>query len=142
MTVKVSLREQLEAFKAGNIMDSDGTITFCFNFYDWFCRESSLENKANKLFPRVQTFVKNFEVDLDATYCIFKNNCPVGGPLYDDFRICDRETGNVIWTVTPKCGHSGKAEVWGAVNSFQGAVHIGTTLSEIYSEVKKKYWVY
>jgi hypothetical protein len=135
MTVKVSLREQLAAFKAGNIMDADGTVTFCFNFFDWFCHDSSLENKANKLFPRVKTFAEKMGVNLDTTYCIFKNNCPVGGQLYDDFRICDRETGHVIWTVVPKCGHSGQAEVWGTINSFQGAHLQGPTLSAIYKDL-------
>ena len=135
MTVKVSLREQLAAFKAGNIMDSDGTVNFCFNFFDWFCRESSLENKALQLFPRVKTFAEKMNVNLDTTYCIFKNNCPVGGPLYDDFRICDRESGKVIWTVVPKCGHSGQAEVWGTINSFQGAHLQGPTLTAIYKDL-------
>lgn len=135
MTVKVSLREQLAAFKTGNIMDSDGTVTFCFNFFDWFCKESSLENKAKQLFPRVKTFAEKMGVNLDTTYCIFKNNCPMGGQLYDDFRICDRETGHVIWTVVPKCGHSGQAEVWGTINSFQGAHLQGPTLTDIYKDL-------
>jgi hypothetical protein len=56
----------------------------------------------------------------------------MNGPLYDDFRICDIETGDVIWTVTPKCGHSGKAEIWGTVNNFKEAIAIGNNLSEIY----------
>jgi len=135
MTVKVSLREQLAAFKAGSIMDSDGTVNFCFNFFDWFCRESSLEGKAKQLFPRVKTFAEKMGVNLDTTYCIFKNNCPMGGQLYDDFRICDRETGHVIWTVVPKCGHSGQAEVWGTINSFQGAHLQGPTLTAIYKDL-------
>ena len=135
MTVKVSLREQLAAFKAGNIMDADGTVSFCFNFFDWFCRESSLEGKAKQLFPRVKTFVEKMGVNLDTTYCIFKNNCPVGGPLYDDFRICDRETGHVIWTVVPKCSHSGQAEVWGTINSFREAHLQGPTLTAIYKDL-------
>ena len=135
MTVKVSLREQLAAFKAGNIMDADGTVNFCFNFFDWFCKESSLENKAKQLFPRVKTFAEKMGVNLDTTYCIFKNNCPMGGQLYDDFRICDRETGFVIWTVVPKCGHSGQAEVWGTINSFQGAHLQGPTLTAIYKDL-------
>ena len=135
MTVKVSLREQLAAFKAGSIMDSDGTVNFCFNFFDWFCKESSLENKAKQLFPRVKTFAEKMGVNLDTTYCIFKNNCPMGGQLYDDFRICDRETGHVIWTVVPKCGHSGQAEVWGTINSFQEAHLQGPTLTAIYKDL-------
>ena len=136
MTKNVSLREQLAAFKAGNIMDASGTVnTFCFNFFDWFCQDSSLEAKAKQLFPRVKTFVEKMGVNLDTTYCIFKNNCPVGGHLYDDFRICDRETGHEIWTVVPKCGHSGQAEVWGTINSFQGAHLQGPTLTAIYKDL-------
>jgi hypothetical protein len=56
----------------------------------------------------------------------------MNGPLYDDFRICDRETGDVIWSVTPKSGHSGKAEVWGRQNDFQGAIAVADTMSDIF----------
>jgi len=133
MTKNVSLRAQLAAFKEGNLMDSDGTSnTFCSNFFDWFCRDHALEDKARKLFPRVKTFVEKMGVNLDTTYCTFKNNCPANGSLYDDFRICDRETGYVIWTVVPKCGHSGQAEIWGTINSFQDAYRTGDTLTKIY----------
>ena len=117
-------------------MDSDGTVnTFCSNFFDWFCRDHALEDKARKLFPRVKTFVEKMGVNLDTTYCFFKNNCPMMGPLYDDFRICDRTTGDVIWTVTPKCGHSGKAEIWCTINGFQGAYRTGDTLTKIYQDL-------
>jgi hypothetical protein len=133
---ETTLRAQLEAFKEGNLMDSNGELnTWCSNFFDWFCRDASLEDKARKLFPRVKTFVEKMGVNLDTTYCIFKNNCPVGGPLYDDFRICDRATGYVIWTVTPKCGHSGKAEIWGTINGFQEAYRTGDTLTKIYKDL-------
>ena len=45
----------------------------------------------------------------------FKNNC--GWTLYDDFRICDLDTGDVLYTVTPK-DSDGKATVWGKDNDF------------------------
>jgi hypothetical protein len=35
---KISLRQQLEAFDKGIYLDSDGGESWCFNFYDWFCR--------------------------------------------------------------------------------------------------------
>jgi hypothetical protein len=109
---KVNLAAQLNAFASGQIMDSNGNIDSCFNFYDWFCRESSLERKANKLFPQVKKFIAaNPDIDILSTYVFFKNNCPMRGPLYDDFRICNEN--EVLFTVIPKCSHSGKAEIWG-----------------------------
>ena len=110
--MRTTLAAQLNAFESGQIMDSNGTVGNCFNFYDWFCKDSSLERKAHALFPRVKRFLKEHpEIDTQSTYVFFKNNCPVNGPLYDDFRICN-ENG-VIYTVTHKCGHSGQAEIWG-----------------------------
>ena len=112
---KVNLAEQLNAFASGRIIDSEGDQNDCFNFYDWFCKDSALERKANILFPKVKKFIESTQVDILDTYVFFKNNCPVNGPLYDDFRICD-ENG-VLFTVIPKCGHSGKAEIWGKNDS-------------------------
>ena len=115
---KVSLAEQLNAFASGRIIDSEGDQNSCFNFYDWFCKDSALERKANILFPKVKRFLKeNSEIDILSTYVFFKNNCPVNGPLYDDFRICNEN--EVLFTVIPKCGHSGKAEIWGKNDSGQ-----------------------
>ena len=109
---KVNLAAQLNAFASGQIMDSDGTIGSCFNFFDWFCKDASLERKANKLFPQVKKFIAaNPDIDILSTYVFFKNNCPACGPLYDDFRICNEN--EVLFTVIPKCSHSGKAEIWG-----------------------------
>jgi hypothetical protein len=54
---KVNLAEQLNAFASGRIIDSEGLAKMtCFNFYDWFCKDSSLERKANVLFPKVKQF--------------------------------------------------------------------------------------
>ena len=102
----VTLRTQLDTFYNTNtIIDSEGDKNDCFNFYDWFCQDKSLERKARTLLPKVKRFAKEFNVDLDKTYVFFKNNCPMYGKLYDDFRICNIDTGNVIFTVIPKCGH-------------------------------------
>ena len=134
---KTTLKIQLESFeKDGIVLDSDGTSSQCFGFYDWFCKEGSLKNKSESLMKKTKTFIDKMEVDVENTYVFFKNNCPMVGPLYDDFRICDVETGDVIWTVIPKCGHSGKAEVWGSKNGFAEAIYVGETLREIYSNLK------
>ena len=131
---KVNLAEQLNAFASGRIIDSAGSENDCFNFYDWFCKDSSLERKANALFPKVKKFVAaNPQIDILDTYVFFKNNCPMNGPLYDDFRICDIATGNVLYTVTPKCGHSGLAEIWGRGNNFKGPIKTAETFSKLFS---------
>lgn len=130
--MKVTLGHQLEAFSKGIYLDSDGTEGGCFNFYDWSCRGESLKGKANKLFPMVRRFAKKMNIDLSKHYVFFKNNAPCTGSLYDDFRICDIKSGEVVWTVIPKSGHSFMCEVWGAENEFKTPIFKGKNLSEFY----------
>ena len=130
--MSTTLKNQIESFNNGTIIDTDGDSNTCFNFFDWFCQDKSLERKAIKLFKKVKTFVKKFDIDINSTYCFFKNNCPMVGPLYDDFRICDIESGDVLFTVTPKSGHNGEAEIWGKSNDFKEPLYSGTNLTEIY----------
>ena len=133
--MRVTLKKQLEAFEKGIYLDSDGKEdSGCYNFYDWFCKDTALKAKADKLFKQVKRWVKFRNTDTEKVYVFFKNNCPAFGPLYDDFRICDIETSDVIWTITPKCGHSGKAEVWGSQNDFNGPITVGQNMNEIYKQ--------
>ena len=126
--MKTNLKIQLEAFEKGIFLDSDGNESWCFNFYDWFCKDSSLERKSRSLFAKVKKFVKaNPQIDTTKVYVFFKNNCPMSGPLYDDFRICTEES--VMYTVTPKCGHSGKAEIWGKENDFKEPLKVADTFT-------------
>ena len=135
-----SLREQIQAFKEDKSFLNDGF----FYFFDWFCKEDSLKSKATSLMPKVMKFVKFKRIDLDTHYVWFKNNCPMNGSLYDDFRICDLETGDVIYTVIPKCGHRnnhGKAELWGKKNNFEGPIRSAENWSDLISEVQMLYVV-
>ena len=47
----------------------------------------------------IKQFKETSKVDLDNTYVWFKNNCPLNGPLFDDFRIADIKDSSVIYTV-------------------------------------------
>lgn len=132
--MKTTLKQQLEAFDQGKFLDSEGNESWCYNFYDWFCKDRALKAKSEKLFRIVKRWVKKRNTDTDKVYVFFKNNCPMHGPLYDDFRICDLETGDVIWNVTPKSGHSGLAEVWGRFNNFKEPIITGKTMNEILSK--------
>ena len=73
--------------------------------------------------------------DNDKCYIFFKNNCPCAGRLFDDFRICDSESKDVLYTIAPSCGYDcykNKAVVWGRENDFEEPLVIGT-----WTEVKK-----
>jgi len=139
---RVSIREQLSEWDLNKlILSNTGQINDqCWNFWDWFCSDKSLERRAKLLMPKVKKFVKEFNVDIDNNYVWFKNNCPVHGSLYDDFRISDIETSNVLYTVTPKTGHDvdydKKAEIWSRENDFDGPLFTGQNLSSIYKSLK------
>jgi hypothetical protein len=129
---KTSLRQQLEAFDKGIYLDNSGAESWCFNFYDWFCKDESLKRKADTLFKQVKKFVgANPSIDIDKHYVFFKNNCPANGPLYDDFRICDIQEGDVQYNVTAKSGHSGQAEVYCRSNGFKEPVRTGKTFTDL-----------
>lgn len=105
-------------------------------FFDWFCRDSALMGRSEKLIAKLMSIVESTKIDKDNYYVFFKNNCPCNGDLYDDFRICDLESGEVIYTIVPKSAHSGKAEVWGKENGFELPVVAGS-----WRDVKKFFGV-
>jgi hypothetical protein len=131
-----NLKQQLEAFDEGIFLDSEGKQSWCFCFWDWFCRDTSLKSKSEKLFKATKTFVRNMDIDTEDYYVFFKNNCPVAYSLYDDFRICDIKTGDVIWTVTPRRVVNDKTicEVWGRLNDFKEPIYEGPNLRDFYNK--------
>ena len=96
-----------------------------YGFYDWFCKDSSLPNKAKTLFSKLKVLVGSPKFDPSKCYVFFKNNCPMVGKLYDDFRICDLETGDVLYTGSPS-NRVGKADIWGIDNDFDKPILTGT----------------
>lgn len=75
-------------------------------FYDWFCTEKGLAGRARILAAKVRKVLTANErggrFDPAKCYVFYKNNCPMADlPLYDDFRICDMETGGVLYTIVP-----------------------------------------
>lgn len=87
-------------------------------WYDWFCKRSSLKNKTKVLLTRLRRIVdinsksKHPKFNPDETYVFFKNNWGTWCGLYDDFRICDIKTGDVLFTIVP-AHHDDPAEIWG-----------------------------
>jgi len=63
------------------------------------------------------------KVDLETSYVWFKNNCPLSGPLYDDFRIADIETNNNLIVVQIDCfRNDSKYTAYERLNGFEKPV--------------------
>lgn len=91
-------------------------------FWDWFCSESSLATRAARLASTLQEIVSSPRFDPADTYSFFKNNCMGDGTLYDDFRICDRKTGDVLFCVAYQ---DRMWSVFGKDNGFESPFVIG-----------------
>lgn len=105
-------------------------------WYDWFCKDTSLPRKTVDLVRRVKALTGSKKINQDTMYVFFKNNCPVNGSLFDQFSICDLDTGKVIYCVVPAAGYDGdqqgQAQLWGKENEFVAPIVAGT-----YADVKK-----
>ena len=116
-------------FLSGDYDSPDVKTQINAGWYDWFSRDTSLPAKTQKLGKKVLQLMKSSKIDAENNYVFFKNNCPMNGSLYDDFRICSMETGDVIYTVIPSCGHEsskGQAQIWGRENDFDGPIITGS----------------
>ncbi len=99
----IKISEWQKAFDAGNYDSPDRKTQIDAGWYDWFCRDSSLVNKTKKMGQIIKGIKNGGKVDLEKNYIFFKNNCPLTGPLYDDFRICDLETSKLLFTIQIDC---------------------------------------
>ena len=111
-------------------------------WYDYFCKSSSLVNKGRALIRKLKKIYKLNELsgrkyfDPNKTYVFFKNNCPCCGSLYDDFRICDLETREVIFVIqVNRYDQKHSAELWGLPNNFEGAILEGS-IKDVYNYFK------
>lgn len=115
------LRQWISEFIGGAYDPSDRKTQIEAGWWDWFCKDSSLRNKTYKMGNIIKQIKEGGKVDLDRTYVFFKNNCPLNGPLYDDFRICSLENGNVLFTVQIDCcWNNKKYAVYGRTPDGEG----------------------
>lgn len=110
-----SIQNYLNNFNAGAYDDNSVSTQCDAGWYDWFCRDTSLRNKTYTLTNKLKQLILSDKINIYQDYVFFKNNC--GHALYDDFRICDLQTGDVKYTVSPSdC--DGLSTVWGIDNEF------------------------
>lgn len=129
MENKININQWIEKFNNGEYNNPDRSTQCAAGWYDWFCNDSSLAGKTKSLGKKLIAISKSPKLNYDTSSVFFKNNCPCDGSLYDDFRICSIETGNVLYCITPKCGHKvsrGIGNVWGRENDFKEPLFEGS----------------
>jgi len=132
--MNMNIKTFIEKFDNGDFDSTDTDIQIDAGWYDWFCKDSSLRNKTIKLTKKLKSLLVSEKINQETMYVFFKNNCPMVGPLRDDFRICDIKTGDVIYTITPedkrptekiwngmkrKQLYKTQSTVWGKENGFE-----------------------
>lgn len=133
----MNILEFCERFNNGDFNDKSFETQTKAGWYDWFCRTESLANKTKTLGRKVDAIKSSSRFDASKTYVFFKNNCPCVGALYDQFSICDIETGDVLFCVqhlekgSHGCDHA-HWELYDGSVSFHDPVVNGT-----WNEVKK-----
>ena len=114
MEKRINVLAWIDKFNKGDFDKEDVKIQIEAGWYDWFCKDSSLLRKTQRMGKIIAKLNQGGKVDLANCYVWFKNNCPLNGPLYDDFRFADLETGEVQFTIQLDCcWNNHKYVVWG-----------------------------
>jgi len=129
MEKNISINEWVGKFLRGDFDGTDVQTQINAGWYDWFCEDSSLQSKTEELGKKLIQIHKSKKFNTATSYVWFKNNCPMYGSLYDDFRIADMATGDTIYTIIPAEGYTktkGQSAVWGKENDFKEPLVTGT----------------
>lgn len=118
--MEMNIREMMTAH-------SEGTLSEITPWFDWFCKKEALPRRAEKLWKILDKICNSTRFDASKTYVFFKNNQPAfKSGTYDSLSICDIETGNVLFWISPKDGHTGKAQVFDRSVGFDAPAVQGT----------------
>ena len=140
MKERIALASWIDAFLNGEYDSADVGTQIKAGWFDWFCKDSSLANKTKRMGGIVKEVKTGGKVNLTKWYVWFKNNCPLNGPLYDDFRFADLETGDVQFTIQLDCcWNEKKYTVYG--RTPDGVGHWEEPLFETDSVKELKNWL-
>lgn len=116
---ELTVREWIQRYDEGHFEDDSLRTQLNAGWYDWKCRDTTLVNKTRYLGEKLKQLAASGKIDVDTTFIFFVNEEPKSGHLTDKIRICDHETGDVLWTIVPRSGAAknfGKSEVWQKVD--------------------------
>lgn len=135
--MEMTLKTFCERFENGDFRVRNTAVQIEAGWYDWFCCDAALFNKTEMLGRKVVSIASSKRFDATKSYVFFKNNCPMVGRLYDQFSICDLETGDVLFCCQhlEKGSHGCGRAHW---ELYDGGVSFETpVVSGAWNEVKK-----
>ena len=128
----IKLTEWINRFNAKEFESKEVTTQIKAGWYDWFCKDTSLANKTKVMGNIIKQIKPGGKVDLETSYVWFKNNCPLNGPLYDDFRITDIETNNNLFVIQINCvWNEDRYTVYERLDGFQKPVFKSNSSREL-----------
>lgn len=100
MREKSSLRTWQKRYRDGDFSSTDVEIQIEAGWYDWFCDDKTLKRKTDIFAKSILMLTDSKRINLDSMHVWFNGNCPFDFPIYDDFRISDKETGKVLYAIS------------------------------------------
>ena len=82
-----SIREWQVQYASGDFNKNDFKTMCDAGWYDWFCKDTQLKSRLDKMAKIIMQLKMSDRVDIDKMGVYFKNNCPLAYPTYDDFRL-------------------------------------------------------
>lgn len=100
---RISVTEWIDKYSNKEFTGRDVKTQILIGWYDWFCKDGTLYRKTEKMGNIIKQLKVGGKVNLKDWYVWFKNNCPLNGPLYDDFRFARLDNGEVQFTIQIDC---------------------------------------
>lgn len=98
---EITLRQWQENWKAGLYAGTERQDMRQAGWYDWFCPDTELAQRLEKMAQVVAQIVDGGLIDLDSTYVWFKNNAPfIFDDTHDSFRITPMNEGSNLFDVS------------------------------------------
>lgn len=82
-----SIREWQVQYARGDFNKNDFKTMCDAGWYDWFCKDTQLKSRLDKMAKIIMQLKMSDRVDIDKMGIYFKNNSPIYHPTYDDFRL-------------------------------------------------------
>jgi len=127
--MKISLKEFIKNYETGKYDDNNKKTMIEAGWYEWVCRDTSLKNKLDKIFPKIKQIANSPKIDIEKMYVLLFNSRSKVGLSLDHIKFCEISTGDIIYAVLfsfPQRKNKRQTELWGRENNLDKPLVKGT----------------